>query len=67
MHYMLHLDYESFVQYGSSDLKALELTLGELHILMHPSQKKKIECQKVNLFQFPVSCYLNRTLTSLQI
>ena len=26
MHYMLHLTYESFVQYGSSNLKALELT-----------------------------------------
>jgi hypothetical protein len=51
---MLHLTYESFVQYGSSNLKALELTLRELYFSMHPSQKKN-ECQKLILFQFSVS------------
>ena len=58
---MFHLTYESFVQYGSSNLKVLELTLGELQVSMYPSQgkkeeeKKKIELQKVVLFQLSVS------------
>ena len=56
MHYMLHLTYEPFVKYGSSNLRALELTLAELHVSLHPSQKKKFGQQKVILFQLCVSC-----------
>ena len=46
MYYMFHLTYESFVQYGSSNLKVLELTLGELQVSMYPSQGKKEEEKK---------------------
>lgn len=46
MHYMLHLTYESFVQHGSSNLKALELTLGELNFSMHPSQKQELSVKR---------------------
>ena len=55
---MFHLTYESFVQYGSSNLKVLELTLGELQVSMYPSQgkkeeeKKKSSCKRWFYFNF---------------